>query len=192
MSLDNRLRRGLREEGESFDSSLPDLSVIEHRARKRKIGRRFLAAGAVAVLAVGAVFAATAIDEAINDEQPRPASTPTVTPVVPTALTGEYSTTLEKGPEVSRFNAAGRWSLVLTVGGTFEVVGPESFRAFFAMPHGSFTVDGNRLVISRTSHCETEGVYEWDVSGSRLKLVPIREKCPHRSVALAKESWVRR
>ena len=198
MSLDDRLRHALRDEADSVDTRTPKLEHLERGARRRRIERRLLSAAAAAVLLVVAVVFAANIDTDATDKEtkPQPADTPTVSPseseaAFPKKVLGRYTTTLEPGKSATRLSADGKWSLKLTADG-YEALGPEDFRPFFGTLSGTYTVEGNRVTLGPSSHCDELSEYELSLSGSELSFDPISEKCLHRRVVFSTEVWTRR
>jgi hypothetical protein len=114
---------------------------------------------------------------------------PAATAVVPAKLLGKYSRTIAAKVLVrtSSPEPTAVWSLTFHKDGTAFIQGPNAFSAyqrFSALPGGRITF--------RSDFCSPPtGSYRWRISGRRLTLTTVADRCGDRSVVLT-GVWKRR
>jgi hypothetical protein len=195
MSLDRRLRVGLAELATAVDPDVPG-SLAEvlarGRARRRAARTQRIALAGAACLAIGAVSATVLFHLGRDGDSSVTASVPPDPNYV--AVAGTYVGTVE-APTATPWPAegvVGDWSLRLEVAGRLELVPPPGFAGQTAPAR--FSVDGSRLRtnVSPGGLCAgTSGLYNYGISGGRLRLVTINDPCEMRAALLGTRQWGR-
>jgi len=192
MSVDDRLRQGLRANATAFEPVV-ERSLADVRRRSRRAGRaRMTRAGApvVAAAAVAALLAVVTRPGVLTDRVPAPSvTTPSSTAPSPTAhLFNRYEADVTRPRPL-----AGHWSIELRGNGSVLVIPPDGYAGVVSAT--IFTADQNRLRINLFAQdvCADQGddgEYLWSRDGDRLVLDVSRDSCAPRALFFADNEWV--
>lgn len=188
MSLDQRLRDGLRELGVGMEPDVEEgLRFVLRKGRRNRTLRRATQVAAAAAAAAVLVFTVTAVvDLTRRTAQPaRPVPAPLQ------RISGTYQTVVpaRAGVIVQR-HLAGNWTLELASNGVLSVTPPAAFPYIrsghsFAVTSTTFRTD---LFINDLCAGVSAGTYSWRLSDGRLNFTPVVDKCPARMTLLT-SSW---
>ena len=182
MSVDDRLRAGLRANATAFQPSVESgLDEVQGRGRGRRAAQVAVAAGLVAAAAVAVLVVAR---PDVSDRPPPVAPAPSPT----AALFGRYESDVTRPARL-----AGQWELEFDGNGTLVVTPPDGYAG--VVSGTLFTADASRLRTNLFSQdvCADLGNGEltWTRPGARLDLAASDEPCAARSQFLTENTWVR-
>jgi hypothetical protein len=181
MSVDDRLRAGLRANATAFQPAVESgLDEVRGRGRRARVARVGVAAGLVAAVGVAVLVVAR------TDLSDRP---PPVTPAPsPTAvLFGRYESDVTRPARLS-----GRWVLDFVGNGTVLVTPPEGYAGVVSGTLFSADASTLRTNLFAQDVCADlgNGEFSWTRSGARLALAAGNEPCAARSRFLTENTWV--
>lgn len=183
MSIDERLRQGLR--AEVAPASHPDLDVkagkaIERGYRRRTIRRTGAVIAAVVVVA-GIAIASPTLVRSLDGTQPAGSpTTPTVRDRAPSPLVGTFRLTVPPGaPGAAEVGAVGDWVLVIDAArrtSLTRVGDPRVTSTAFVAP---------QTIVLRVLGCGSgAGRYAWGLFGHTIRFTVTDDPCPLRSYLL--------
>ncbi len=181
MSVDDRLRAGLRANATAFQPAVESgLDEVRGRDRGRRAARAAIAAGLVAAAGV-AILGVAGPD---GSSRPPPA---TSAPSPTAALLGRYESDVTRPGRL-----AGHWVLEFDGNGTVLVTPPDSYAGIVS---GTlFTADTLKLRTNLFSQdvCADlgNGEFFWSRPGVDLDLADSDEPCAARRQFLAQNTWV--
>lgn len=188
MSIDRRLRTGLRHSAEAIRSDVSGaLHAVEHRARRHRrvvtTARLAAAAATTVVVAVVGTMAVHRLRGAGVDVTP--AGRPPV---------GTYVVDVPISELAQRQGMAGRWVVTLRSDGVLQLTPPE---AFTGNPYGaSYQTDGgllrtNAFISSPGCQRSTDqiGTYRWVRTASELTFTIVADTCDARRLLFGGQAW---
>jgi hypothetical protein len=192
MSVDRRLREGLRAASEAIDvSSHEAYRAVEAAGARRRVRRR------ASTVAVGLIAAAAiVVTYFIGVPSLRTVKDQTVTPAQPTPA-GTYVVDIASSSAAQRTRMTGRWVIVLSTNGSIRLDPPPGFPADLA-ESATYEATANRFktnLFVGTSLCETSqptaplGIYTWTRSATDLRFTATQETCEARRVLVAGQPW---
>lgn len=191
MSVDERLRRALREQAESF---MPPVETALDRVHARGRRARWLAAAtatvasAAAVVAIGGalVLLGTGEEDAPPVERPTGSPSPSATDTPQSPLRGSITADVARPAEL-----AGRWTIRLNGNGTMEVSPPPGFAG--DLTGSLFTADSTsfRTTLFEAASCagDATGIYDWLRVGDRIEFHVVTDTCDPRSRFFEDSAW---
>jgi hypothetical protein len=194
MPVERRLREGFHRNADALEPDVEEfLSTVLHRARRRRLVRRRVAASiAVAAVLAIAVLAPRVVDAMRSARLKLPGISPseTATPG-PQGLTGTFQGRLWPGLDPVRVDRmVGQWSIMMNPDGTMIVQAPSAFVGVLAgyrfQPQGS----GFRTNLFAHDVCKRFqwGRYTWSSSGGALTFKLVRDPCDARLALLTSEA----
>jgi hypothetical protein len=188
MSIDRRLRTGLRQSAEAVRSDVSGaLHAVEHRARRHRrmvtTARLVAAAAAAVVLAVVGTVAAQRLRG--SGAEVIPAGPPPV---------GTYVVDVPISEPAQRQGMVGRWVVTLRPDGVLQLDPPDSFTG---NPYGaSYQTDGdllrtNALISSPGCQRSTDqiGTYRWVRTATELSFTIVADTCDARRLLFGGQAW---
>jgi hypothetical protein len=186
MSVEDRLRQGLRANATAFDPAVESsLDVVRRRGRRTGRARMARAGGVVAAVAAAAALVAIAVQTGVpEDRSPAPSvSSPSST----ADLFSRYEAEVTH-PQ----GLAGRWVLELRGNGSALVIPPGGYAG--VVSGTIFTADRARLRINLFAQdvCADsgDGEYAWSREGDRLVFTVSNDSCGSRTRFFADNEWV--
>jgi len=191
MSVEDRLREGLRRNAASFEPA-PDASLERVTARRRHRAHRRVALAAVA--AAAAVIGAVVVLEQRGSELTVTSSAETSVPgsASAPALTGRFEATVGPGSASGlRFEVAGRWVLELTADGRVLATPPGSYVGVVSGALFQATDEWFRTSLFESDLCSgvPAGVYRWVRTASGVRFTAEDDDCAGRVAVLAATDW---
>jgi hypothetical protein len=192
MSIDRRLRDGLRASGDALTPDpLAALHTVEHKVQRQR--RRILvvqlaaAAAAIALVLVALPWSVTQLRGPATEAPPAPTS----------VLAGEYVVDISESKLTRTEGMVGRWMVRLAADGAVVFVPPDSFQG--SRTGTSYQVEGDQLrtnafvndVCDSASAAAPFGTYRWIRTASTLRFTAVSDSCEARRLFFAAHVWER-
>jgi hypothetical protein len=190
MSLEERLREGLRRASAAVEPDVTrELRVVRRRARRLIIGQRVATAVVAAAVLAGAVIFLPRLADLVRGLREHPATRP-----APAALAGSYRADLRgAGGAVAGRGLAGAWALTLRADGSIVWNPPPGARVVEGEPRDTYQASGTSIVTDLFSAtlCRGDGVgtYLWSRAGATLTFRVVRDRCGLRRAILTSAPW---
>lgn len=187
MTIDSRLRDGLRRSMSEIDTDAEGLLVdARRRGHRLLLIRRGVAAVTVAVAVVIVVVAAPSVLDLVRDRRHLPATTPS-----PLPISGSYTTTISatgiSGADATE--AVGTWLLTLDGNGTLDLASLTN--GDLGHPVTQYQATQNEFLTTAFtgSGCSGVGTYTWSRSGSTLTFAVVSDPCSLRVAIFSSHPW---
>lgn len=190
MSVDQRLRSGLRTAAGPEPDTPAALSRVEQRARRESRRARWLSAAAVAAATVAAVAVGpTFIDRFQDDRQPAVRDD--------SPLAGTYVVDVADSPELRRLQLAGRWVVTFRPGGELVLDPPAGYDGSTAGTRYEI-VDGELrtdalidLPGCQATADSVTGTYRWEELDDAVVFTVVQDGCAAREELFTGQAWRR-
>lgn len=194
MSIDQRLRRGLRPAAtDPGPDTMAALDRVEQRAgrlaRRTKVGVGALLAAAV-VLTIGGTVAVQRDDRPDTDQLAVDGTSTT-----DQRLEGTYVVDVADSPASLQEGMAGRWVVSLEPNGVLEVRPPPDYSG--ATLGIAYRVEGDQLRTDALVEpgCQADssfvGTYDWALTGDTLSFTVVEDECAARRILFTGQVWER-
>jgi hypothetical protein len=186
MSIDRRIREGLRNAAEPIEPIVPSaLATVERRAGLRQRGVRFAQlTAAAAVLVLIAILTPVLRDH----------SDPINSDAGQSALTGTYIVDVADSAVARRDGLTGRWIVTLRRDGVVDLIPPTTYRG--DVSGISYRVVGDVLrtdAFIDSPGCQASddqiGTYHWTRNASSVLFTTVADTCDVRLVLFIDQPW---
>lgn len=194
MSVDRRLRGGLRRNADVLDPQVDRLlDEVIRKARRRVLLRRAAVSIAAAAALVLVVAVGPSALRTLQDLRHRvPATRPTPTTASVQTLTGAFTRRLAADSAAIRSESmAGVWTIDLHDDGTMTVTAPPAFTGVLSGFQFQVTGDQFRTNLFIQDVCTNLplGTYRWTRSGNALTFTAVDDQCTARVAFFTGASW---
>ena len=196
MSVDQRLRQGLRASGEAVNPAVAAaLQTVQQKARRAR-RRATIARSLVVALAVGLV--AVALPWSIDWLRgPGGGAHPPIAGSGPSSeLAGMYAVQVADSEPARQAGMTGRWIIELRADSTVHIVAPNTFTG--TTSGISYRTEGNLMRINAfasggacpvATAADLVGTYQWERTGRTVRFTAVAETCNARRVLVAGQPW---
>jgi hypothetical protein len=196
MSVDQRLRRGLRASAETLHPTVADaLQTVRQRARRARratmVARSLVATLAMGLLAAGLPWSIGWVHGLGGEGHPT-----TAEPVQTNQLAGTYAVQVADSEAARRSALTGRWVIELRADGTVHMVAPTTFAGTTSgftyrteaqqMRTNAFASGG---VCPVAEAADLVGTYRWERTGTTVRFAVVTETCEARRALVAGQPW---
>ncbi len=187
MSIDSRLREGLRRSMSAIDTDAErSLDDARRRGRRRATVRRTVTVVAVAAIIATVAFAGPAVLDALHGQRQQPATTPS-----PLPITGSYSAriTVADAARSGVPGSAGTWLLNLRGDSVLQLASLRN--ANLGRGTTQYQLSGTSFITTALASpsCTGIGRYDWSRNGSTLTFTLVSDPCALRVEIFSTHPW---